>query len=202
MKGNELKTLQVPAIVLIVVALAAVASVYYTDRLLAVARQQLAQQETLLKQARNRLYQSGEERELIARYLDRYVQLQRVGFVGDEQRINWLDGLRVANQRAELFGIDYQISEQRAYTYASDFNPGQLALHQSIMKLRFGLLHEADLMRFFNTLVQTGAGVFQIDQCTLRRMEVTGAIRFQPNLSAECELSWITARPPAADKKS
>jgi len=202
MKGNELKTLQVPAIVLIVVALAAVASVYYTDRLLALARQQLAQQETLLKQARNRLYQSGEERELIARYLDRYVQLQRVGFVGDEQRINWLDGLRVANQRAELFGIDYQISEQRAYTYASDFNPGQLALHQSIMKLRFGLLHEADLMRFFNTLVQTGAGVFQIDQCTLRRMEVTGAIRFQPNLSAECELSWITARPPAADKKS
>lgn len=202
MKGNELKTLQVPAIVLIVVALAAVASVYYTDRLLALARQQLAQQETLLKQARNRLYQSGEERELIARYLDRYVQLQRVGFVGDEQRINWLDGLRVANQRAELFGVDYQISEQRAYTYASDFNPGQLALHQSIMKLRFGLLHEADLMRFFNTLVQTGAGVFQIDQCTLRRMEVTGAIRFQPNLSAECELSWITARPPAADKKS
>ena len=202
MKGNELKTLQVPAIVLIVVALAAVASVYYTDRLLALARQQLAQQETLLKQARNRLYQSGEERELIARYLDRYVQLQRVGFVGDEQRINWLDGLRVANQRAELFGIDYQISEQRAYTYASDLNPGQIALHQSIMKLRFGLLHEADLMRFFNTLVQTGAGVFQIDQCTLRRMEVTGAIRFQPNLSAECELSWITARPPAADKKS
>ncbi|HJQ63553.1 MAG TPA: hypothetical protein VJ834_11865 [Burkholderiales bacterium] len=202
MKGNELKTLQVPAIVLIVVALAAVASVYYTDRLLAVARQQLAQQETLLKEARNRLYQSGEERELIARYLDRYVQLQRVGFVGDEQRINWLDGLRVANQRAELFGVDYQISEQRAYTYASDFSPGQLALHQSIMKLRFGLLHEADLMRFFNTLVQTGAGVFQIDQCTLRRMEVTGAIRFQPNLSAECELSWITARPPLADKKS
>ena len=202
MKGNELKTLQVPAIVLIVVALAAVASVYYTDRLLALARQQLAQQETLLKQARNRLYQSGEERELIARYLDRYVQLQRVGFVGDEQRINWLDGLRVANQRAELFGVDYQISEQRAYTYASDFNPGQLALHQSIMKLRIALLHEADLMRFFNTLVQTGAGVFQIDQCTLRRMEVTGAIRFQPNLSAECELSWITARPPAADKKS
>ncbi|MCI3951237.1 MAG: hypothetical protein K0R53_734 [Burkholderiales bacterium] len=202
MKGNELKTLQVPAIVLIVVALAAVASVYYTDRLLAVARQQLAQQETLLKEARNRLYQSGEERELIARYLDRYVQLQRIGFVGDEQRINWLDGLRVANQRAELFGVDYQISEQRAYAYASDFNPGQLALHQSTMKLRFGLLHEADLMRFFNTLVQTGAGVFQIDQCTLRRTETTGAIRFQPNLSAECELSWITARPPATDKKS
>lgn len=202
MKAGDYRTLQIPAVVLIVVVLAAFGAVYYTDALLAQARRQLAQQESQLKEARNQLYQSGEEREIISRYLQRYVDLQRIGFVGEEQRINWLDGLRIANQRAGLFGVDYQISEQRPYPYAGEFDPGQLTLHQSAMRLRFGLLHEGDLMRFFHTLGQSGAGVFSIDQCTVRRAETTGAMRHQPNLAAECELSWITARPAGGEKKS
>ncbi|HEX6008233.1 MAG TPA: hypothetical protein VFY80_09730, partial [Burkholderiales bacterium] len=164
MKRTQLRSLQGPALVLLVVVLAACAGVYYTNGLLQHARQQLAQQERLLKDARNQLYQSGEEREVIGRYLDRYTELQRIGFVGEEQRINWLDGLRIANQRAELFGVDYQISEQRAYSHARELNPGQLTMHQSVMKVRFGLLHEGDLMQFFDTLAQSGAGVFHIDQ--------------------------------------
>jgi hypothetical protein len=202
MKRTQLRSLQGPALVLLVVMLAACAGVYYTIGLLQHARQQLAQQERLLKDARNQLYQSGEEREVIGRYLDRYTELQRIGFVGEEQRINWLDGLRIANQRAELFGVDYQISEQRAYSHARELNPGQLTLHQSVMKVRFGLLHEGDLMQFFDTLAQSGAGVFHIDQCTVRRLEAAGSIRYQPNLGAECELTWITVRPPSNEKRS
>jgi hypothetical protein len=202
MNTGDLKSLRTPVLVLLVVALAATGAVYYTEGLLQQARRQLAQQETLLKEARTRLYQSGEEREVITRYLGGYQQLQRIGFVGGEQRINWLDGLRVANQRSELFGIDYQISEQRPYAYASEFNPGQITLNQSVMKLRFRLLHEEDLMRFFHALTQAGAGVFSIDECTLKRIDTTGAIRYQPNLAAECELSWITAQPSGAEKKS
>lgn len=202
MNTGDLKSLRAPVLVLLVVALAATGAVYYTEGLLQQARRQLAQQETLLKEARTRLYQSGEEKEVITRYLGGYQQLQRIGFVGGEQRINWLDGLRVANQRSELFGIDYQISEQRPYAYASEFNPGQITLNQSVMKLRFRLLHEEDLMRFFHALTQAGAGVFSIDECTLKRIDTTGAIRYQPNLAAECELSWITAQPSGAEKKS
>lgn len=202
MNTGDLKSLRAPVLVLLVAAVAATGAVYYTEALLQQARGQLAQQETLLKEARTRLYQSGEEKEVITRYLGGYHQLQRIGFVGGEQRINWLDGLRVANQRSELFGIDYQISEQRPYVYASEFNPGQITLNQSVMKLRFRLLHEEDLMRFFHALAQAGAGVFSIDECTLKRVDTSGAIRYQPNLAAECELSWITAQPSGAEKKS
>ena len=202
MSTGDLKALRVPVLVLLVVALAATGAVYFTEGLLQQARRQLVQQEILLKEARTRLYQSGEEREVITRYLSAYRQLQRIGFVGGEQRINWLDGLRVANQRSELFGIDYQISEQRPYADASEFNPGQITLNQSVMKLRFRLLHEEDLMRFFHALGQAGAGVFSIDECTLKRIDTSGAIRYQPNLAAECELSWITAQPSGAEKKS
>lgn len=202
MTSAELKTLRTPAVVLLLVAIIGLGTVYYSELMVKQARQQLAQQERQLKEARNQLYQSGEEREIITRYLDRYLQLQRIGFVGEEQRINWLDGLRVANQATELFGVDYQISEQRAYAYATEFSPGQIELHQSIMKLRFGLLHEGDLTRFFNALAQAGAGIFYIDQCVIKRIDIGAALRYQPNLAAECELSWVTARPAGGEKKS
>lgn len=201
MNAGDLKALRAPVLVLLIAALTAVGAVYYTDGLLQQARRQLAQQEAQLRGARTRLFRSGEEREVITRYLGSYQQLQRIGFIGEEQRINWLDGLRLANQRTELFGVDYQISAQRHYPYASEFNPGQIALSQSVMKLRFRLLHEEDLMRFFNALAQASAGVFSIDECTLKRVDASGAIRYQPNLAAECELSWITAQPVGAEKK-
>lgn len=197
----DLKALQVPLLVLMATALVATGGVYYTDLLVKQARQQLAQRETQLREASTRLYQSGEEKEVITRYLASYQQLQRIGFVGEEQRINWLDGLRLANQQTELFGVDYQISAQRPYPYAAELGPGRLALHQSVMKLRFRLLHEGDLMRFFNALSSAGAGVFSIDECTLKRTEASAAVRYQPNLTADCELSWITAQPVAAEKK-
>lgn len=201
MNAAELNALRAPVLVLLTAALAAAGAVYYTDGLLQQARRQLAQQEVQLREARTRLYRSGEEREIITRHLGRYRELQRIGFVGEEQRINWLDGLRLANQRSELFGVDYQISAQRPYPHAGEFNPGQIALSQSVMKVRFRLLHEEDLIRFFNALAQTGAGVFCIDECTLKRIDAGSALRYQPNLAAECELSWITAQPAGTEKK-
>jgi primosomal replication protein N len=201
MNLGDIKVLRTPALLLLLTVAVGAGAIYYTDILLKHAKRQLAQQELQLKEARNRLYQSGEEREVITRYLERYQQLQRLGFIGDEQRINWLDGLRIANQQADLFGVDYQISEQRPYAYAQEYNPGQLQLHQSAMKLRFGLLHEADLTRFFSALGQAGAGLFYIDQCLIRRIDAGATLRYQPNLSAECELSWITARPSVPEKK-
>jgi hypothetical protein len=197
----DLKTLQTPLAILALVLGAAAAAIYYTEQLLERAHGALAQQEVQLREARTRLYRSGEEREIISRYLGPYQQLQRIGFIGEEQRINWLDGLRVANQQTGLFGIDYEISAQRTYPYAGEFDPGRIALNQSMMKLRFRLLHEEDLLRFFNVLAQLGTGVFLLDECTLRRTDTSRAIRHQPNLAAECALSWITANPAAPGKK-
>ena len=50
--------------------------------------------------------------------------------------------------------MDYQIGTQNSYPYAADFNPGQVMLNQSVMPLRFRLLHEEDLMRFMNALAR------------------------------------------------
>jgi hypothetical protein len=194
MTQADLQVLRYPLLALIAVALVGAATVYYSERMMMTARQQLAQQQIQLKDARTRLQKSGDEREIIIRYLDRYRQMEGLGYIGDEQRINWLDGLRVANRQADLFGVDYQIGAQRPYAYAADYNPGQIALNQSVMRLRFRLLHEEDLLRFFNALARQGNGLFTIDQCMLRRINTGGIIRYQPNVNAECDLSWITVK--------
>jgi len=198
MNQSDFEALRTPLLVLLAVLVAGAGAIFYTDRLLASERQQFLQQQGQLKQAHVRLQKSGDERDIIVLYLDRYRQLERAGFVGEEQRINWLDGLRLANQQADLFGVDYQIGTQRIYPFAAEFNPGQIELNQSLMQLRFRLLHEGDLLRFFDALARQNAGIFTVDQCLLRRIDTRGVIRYQPNVNAECELSWITAKVGAA----
>jgi hypothetical protein len=199
MNQEDLQALRTPLLALVAVLVAGAVAVYYTDRLTVTARQQLAQQQKQLKDARTRLQKSGEEKDLIVRYLDSFRQLERAGFIGEEQRINWLDGLRIANQQADLFGVTYQIGTQAPYAYASQFNPGPIVLNQSVMRLDFRLLHEADLMRFLTALSRQGGGIFSVDQCMLKRIDNRGVIRYQPNLTAECDLSWITAKVGAPD---
>jgi hypothetical protein len=194
MTQADLQAIRAPSIVLVVVLAVAAAAVYYTSGLVVDARQQLAQREAQMREARVRLQKSGEEKDVIVRYLGAYRELQRRGFVGAEQRINWLDGLRLTNQQADLFGVDYEIGAQKPYAYAADLNPGQIQLKESVMKLRFRLLHEEDLMRFLGILARQGAGMYTVDQCFMRRIDSGRVIRYQPNVSAECELAWITAQ--------
>ena len=198
---HSLKTLQRPLGVLAAVITLSAIVLYYTDLTFHSARRAATQQQAQLREARIQLNKSGEEKATIVRYLDQYQQLQQFGFVGEEQRINWLDGLRLANQQARLFGVDYQIGAQQPYPFAAELDPGPLMLRQSLMKLNLKLLHEDDLMRFLRTLAQQGAGVFSVNQCMMERAAAGDNLRNQPNLRAECELAWITLRPPE-EKKS
>ena len=195
-------TLTLPLLVLTGVLMVAVGAVKFTKDKAEAAQQKLSAQQTQLRDAQTRVQKSGAEKELIVRYLPGYRQLTASGFVGEERRINWLDALRVVNQTGDLFGVDYDISPRRPYPLASTLAPGQLNVMQSMMKLRFQLLHEEDLPRFFELLSKQNAGLFMVDQCTIRRTASTATLRFQPYLAAECQLSWITAQPsePAGNK--
>jgi Tfp pilus assembly protein PilV len=201
MNAAELKTLQAPLIILVIVLGLGAGVVYQLDQTLSATKRDLAQQQAQMREARTRLQKSGEEKELIVRYLPNYEYLQRIGFVGDEKRLNWLEGLRLSNQQAQLFGVQYQIGSQQQYPYAAELNPGQLTLHQSVMKLSFQLLHEGDLMSFLTALGKQGAGFFAVNECKLDRANTGSSIRFQPNLRADCDIAWITLRAASSGER-
>lgn len=195
MNAEDFRALRAPLVLLICVLAVVAGTVYYTDMLRQQARLQLTQQQAQLREAQTRMQRSGDEEALIIQYVDRYRALQKSGFIGDEQRINWLDALRIANERTDLFGVNYQIGVQQPYPHAVDLDPGQINLRQSVMKLDFRLLHEEDLLRFFEALQAQNAGLFHLDQCTLRRTDSGKVLNYQPNINAACDLAWITAAP-------
>lgn len=202
MNPADLRAQKAPLIVLIVAIAIGAGLVYYSDLVRRQAGLGVLQQQNQLRDARSRLQKSGDEKDVIVRYLSGYQFLQRLGFAGPEQRINWLDGLRLTNQQTQLFGVDYQIGTQQPYPYANELDAGQLTLYQSLMKINLGLLHEGDLMRFLGTLAKLGVGVFSVNECIIERQDTGGSIRYQSNLRAQCELAWITVRPAApGDKK-
>jgi len=197
MTGAELKALRGPLLVLVLVLAAAGAAIYYSNVLRGQSQTVLVQQQNQLREARTRMQRSGDEKAIIVQYVDKYRQLENSGFIGDEQRINWLAALRNANERTDLFGINYEIAIQQPYPYAADLNPGQISLKQSLMKLDFRILHEGDLLRFFDALRAQNSGLFHLERCVMRRTEDGGPLRYQPNLTAVCQLAWITATPEA-----
>jgi hypothetical protein len=209
MNADDLKALRNPLILLAAIIGLGSAGIFYLDQLLNTARRELTQQTNQMREARTRLQRSGDEKQIIVRFLPSYQNLARIGFVGEEQRLNWVEGLRLSNQQSQLFGVSYQIGVQQPYPYASELNPGQITVHHSLMKITFNLLHEGDLMRLLTTLGKQGAGFFSVNQCQMERsgaINVTAGttVRYQPNLRAECDLSWIMLSAPAlpgAEKK-
>lgn len=203
MNTDDLKALRNPLILLAVIIAIGSAAIFYLNQSFTALRRDLAQQTNQMRDARTKLQRSGDEKQIIVRQLPSYQNLQRIGFVGEEQRLNWVEGLRLSNQQSQLFGVSYQIGAQQPYPFAGELNPGQLAIHHSTMKINFNLLHEGDLMRLLSTLGKQGAGFFSVNQCQMDRsgtanITATSAVRYQPNLRAECDLSWITVTAPAA----
>jgi hypothetical protein len=194
--AKDLATMKLPFLVLAVAIAASFLVVRFSSDKRDETEMQHRAQSTALQDARSRYQRSGEERETILRYLPAYQQLENQGFVGTEQRINWLEGLRMANVQAGLFGVTYQLDVRKPFPLVGQSNPMSKHLHDSEMKLSFGLVHEGDLMRFFQALAAQQTGIFILTGCALDRLgrSESPAPR-QANLTASCDLSWVTVDP-------
>ena len=197
----NLRLLLIPLSALAAAVVLALAAVLYADNLVDAAEERLAAQTRQLSQSRQRHANAGLEKDILQRFRETYDALGRIGFVGPEQRLNWVDGLREVNREARLFGIDYQIGQQETYPGAAGLGVAELPMRQSIMRVRMPLLHEGDLMSFFRLLANRGDGVFTLNACDLRRAERNPGNSVEPTLLAECELAWITVAEPEPGAK-
>ena len=84
-----------------------------------------------------------------------------------------------------------------------------IAMSSGFMKLDLGLVHEGDLVALIRRLGEPRMGVFEIQNCNLRRPVRAGgpaaarnaqADAKEGNLIGECNVDWITLiAQPAAD---
>ena len=154
------------------------------------------QQELLIK-AQQKFQLSGLEKETIKQYLPQYNQLIASGFIGEERRIEWIENLRQIHDAHKLFNIDYSIGLQESFKPSYLPNLGNFKLQRSTMKLNLELLHENDLLNLLDGL-RGQSTPYMVRNCEITRP--SGAIinnkEVVANLSAVCEIDWLTIRDP------
>lgn len=136
-----------------------------------------------------------EEEKLIRSHLPDFVRLYENGVIGDEQRLNWIEVLRLAGDEINLPSLNYQIESQQEYTPSFPLNMGKFKLYSSKMLLTMQLLHEGDLFRILETLDAQAKGSYSMSSCSIS--QTATEITDNPdasNISVSCEILWFSIK--------
>lgn len=146
-----------------------------------------------LNVARNHLSGALEDKENMAAYADEYATLADLGLIGEDRRLDWVEGLENIRQQNLVTDFRYNIAPQTAYAPQPSIASGDFDIRYSEMKLQFDLLHEGQLLDFFTALRSQIKGRYLLDGCTMQRTAVTEG---NPaiHLTAECNGGWITLK--------
>ena len=121
-----------------------------------------------------------------------FQQLQKSGITGEEKRLDWTEMLRDIQSELRLPGMTYEFGAQIPLDNAATLDYAYFA---SPMRLQLRLLHEADLLNFLARLQKEAKALVLVRRCKLSPQPGTAEVReAQPQLSAECELQWVTIR--------
>jgi hypothetical protein len=126
-----------------------------------------------------------------------FQKMQSSGITGEERRLDWTEMLRQIQQDMRLPGMNYEFGAQKALENLN----GAYAFFASPMRLQLRLLHEEDLINFLTRVQHEAKALVLVRHCKLSPLagnrEGRAAIA---QLAAECELQWITVRPPTENK--
>ncbi|WP_324780395.1 hypothetical protein [Thiobacillus sedimenti] len=162
------------------------------------ARAELLQQQTAVNQARQQLDRSRQQQQIIASHLADYRALAAHGFVGEEDRLAWIEAVQLANRDAGLYGLTYRLTPR---TPAPAVLAQGLPLGQTRMTLTLPLLVETDLLRFLEALKARAPGMVRVQGCQLSRLDAaTADDASRPHLRAQCDLLWFTVATAAGGR--
>lgn len=150
----------------------------------------------LLDEAQNKLLVARQDTENRLVYSSEYGALEKHKIIGDEQRMDWVEGFEKLRQQNLVTDFRYNISPQKNHAAIPESESGNFSVRYSGMKLQFDLLHEAQLLAFFDALRGQIKGRYQLEGCVLQRgnPDKNGSSR----LKAECGGGWITLKNRAA----
>ncbi len=156
------------------------------------ARQDRLNAQRQLNEARDQLTASRSDLENMAAYRQEYQALEAQKVIGDEQRLDWMEGLEKIREEGVVLNLKYNISPQQAYVPNPPLDAGNFALNISPMTLQLDLLHEEQLLHLIAALNSRIPGWFMLERCSLAPANATGD---NPGpLKAECAGGWLTMK--------
>lgn len=146
-------------------------------------------------EARSKLSATQSDLENMSTYALEYTALLNNKIVGGENRLDWIEGLEKIRQQHRVLDFKYTISPQQPYAPNPALDTGSFEIKQSNVNLQLDLLHEGQLIDFFELLRNDIKGWFIIDHCSLARTGANGNMTdATSNIKADCTGSWITMK--------
>ena len=150
--------------------------------------------QTLLNEARNHLAMARQDQENMANYAGEYSILIEQKIIGDDQRLDWMEGLEKIRLKNPVTDFRYHIAPQKIYASQLPIDSGNFDIRYSEMKLQFDLLHEAQLLDFLDALRADIKGWYLLEGCTMQRAGGEDGQTTATRLKAECSGGWITLK--------
>lgn len=170
-------------------------TLYVTDKNMTQSRRALSSAQSELNQARNQLSTAQQDRANMDFFMSEYAALAEEKIIGNEQRLDWLEGMEKLRRMNTVTSFTYNIGPQKPFVPLTPIESGNFDVNFSEMKLRFELLHEGQLINFFDALRTNIHGWYQLQGCTLQRVGTGEIAETSPTqLKAECIGGWITLK--------
>lgn len=148
-----------------------------------------------LNDSRAQLLAAQSDQENMSAYALEYNALLAQKVIGNEQRLDWMEGLEKLRQQGAVLDFKYTIAPQQGYTPNPPVDAGNFQLSRSSMTLQIDLLHEEQLLDLFAEMRKQLNGWFMLDECTVSR---SGTLDEITPLKAECTGGWFTMKTKGA----
>jgi len=151
-----------------------------------------------LNDIRHRLSTAHEDQKNMETYAGEYGALIDRKIIGDDHRLDWMEGLENIRRQNLVVDFSYNIAPQKIYTPQPGIDSGNFDIHYSDTKIQLDLLHEGQLLAFFNALRKNIKGQYQLEGCALIRAtaddDKEAGTATTAHLKAECSGGWITLK--------
>ncbi len=144
-----------------------------------------------LADARAQLAAAQSDQENMAAYALEYDALLAQKVIGDEQRLDWIEGLERLRQEGRVLDFKYAIAPQQPYAPNPPLDAGNFQLNRSGMTMQIDLLHEEQLLRLLAAMRTELKGWFILDGCSLSHADPANDASL---LKAECSGGWFTMK--------
>ena len=175
--------------------------IYVSDGVLTQAQQSKIIADREWSEALRKLERTKNEQEDLQGYYHQYQNLVEQNVIGQERRLDWIETIEKIRNQLNIFSVKYKLEPQETLNLENNSTSNSFDLHRSNMTLDFSLLHEGQLLNFFDALSEEAKGMYLLENCTLTRNDLVRQLRFIPNLQAECTLGWITLNEKNAEGK-
>ena len=175
--------------------------IYVSDGVLTQAQQSKIIADREWSEALRKLERTKNEQEDLQGYYHQYQNLVEQNVIGIERRLDWIETIEKIRNQLNIFSVKYKLEPQETLNLENNSTSNSFDLHRSNMTLDFSLLHEGQLLNFFDALSEEAKGMYLLENCTLTRNDLVRQLRFIPNLQAECTLGWITLNEKNAEGK-